>query len=525
MSGGWWNTNWLYRKEIIINHDKISEDLTNFPVLIYNSSDTDLRDHAQDDGDDIVFTDYYGIKLNHEIEYYDNSTAEIVSWVNVTSLSSTNDTILYMYYGNPSCSNQENIVGVWDSQYRMVHHLNETSGMHYDSTSYDNDGTASVTVQGSAVGQIDGSDSFDGVDDYVDCGNDSSLAVSNALSVEAWVKYTEVGSTAWRGIISKNRYFDWVLAVGGTTAPGKADIFITGDLGGTSGNVISTSNINDGIWHHIVGTYDGTTTKIYVDGVMENSATALSGDISTSEEHVTIGIYSDFNLPFNGGIDEARISNIARNNSWINTSYLNQHDPDGFCSIGNEEIQITEQEYSIALHSHWNLISLPFNKTVNKTDIIVSYNNSNYTWQQAVDNTTVLDFIYGWNATIQTYYSAVTLKPGFGYWVWAYAECGLMFSSSVGEDDYITDLELSWNMIGLPSNTSLWKENLIIRYNSTDYSWNKATSNDNEEGEPLILGFIYNWDRIIQNYILSDDFDPGYGYWMYAYYDCTLRKS
>ena len=51
----WWDCNWSYCKKIIIDHTKVDADLTNFPVLIYNSSDTDLRDHAQTDGDDIAF--------------------------------------------------------------------------------------------------------------------------------------------------------------------------------------------------------------------------------------------------------------------------------------------------------------------------------------------------------------------------------------------------------------------------------------------------------------------------------------
>ena len=31
---GWWDSNWIYRKEIIINHNKVTSNLHNFPVLI-----------------------------------------------------------------------------------------------------------------------------------------------------------------------------------------------------------------------------------------------------------------------------------------------------------------------------------------------------------------------------------------------------------------------------------------------------------------------------------------------------------
>ena len=40
----------------------------------------------------------------------------------------------------------------------------------------------------------------------------------------------------------------------------------------------------------------------------------------------------------------------------------------------------------------------------------------------------------------------------------------------------------------------------------------------------IILGFIYSWTSTEQKYVLSDVFYPGYGYWMYAYYNCTLFR-
>jgi len=125
----WWNTEWFYRKEITVNHSRVAANLTNFPVLISLVSDDDLADGSkcQKDGDDIVFTNVSGNKLNHEIEYFDNDTGELVSWVNVTSLSSRIDTVIYMYYGNSICSSQENVAGTWDDDYVIVCHLNETS--------------------------------------------------------------------------------------------------------------------------------------------------------------------------------------------------------------------------------------------------------------------------------------------------------------------------------------------------------------------------------------------------------------
>ena len=86
------------------------------------------------------------------------------------------------------------------------------------------------------------------------------------------------------------------------------------------------------------------------------------------------------------------------------------------------------------------------------------------------------------------------------------------------------ELEYGWNMISIPTNQSINNTDLMFNYDGTDYNWAQATTNNNPTGGPIILGFIYGWDETNQIYILSDDFDPGYGYWMYAYYMCTLKK-
>jgi len=81
---------------------------------------------------------------------------------------------------------------------------------------------------------------------------------------------------------------------------------------------------------------------------------------------------------------------------------------------------ITELDY------RWNLMSIPFNETLHKNNIIVSYNGTDYSWQQAVDSGVLLGFIYRWNTTSQTYEAVNILNPGEGYWMWAYFECKLL---------------------------------------------------------------------------------------------------
>ena len=117
----WWNPAWPFRKTITVDHTKVAGNLTNFPVLI-SITDSDLASKAQANGNDIVFTDANGVKLNHEIESFNATSGNLVAWV-CANLSSEEDTVLYMYYGNPSASNQQNPTAVWDSNYVMVQHM------------------------------------------------------------------------------------------------------------------------------------------------------------------------------------------------------------------------------------------------------------------------------------------------------------------------------------------------------------------------------------------------------------------
>ena len=76
--------------------------------MLIDVNDGSLFLLVQDDGDDIVFTDNDGIKLDHEIESYDSATGHLVAWVNLPLLSTSTDTVIYLYYGNDAVDNQQN---------------------------------------------------------------------------------------------------------------------------------------------------------------------------------------------------------------------------------------------------------------------------------------------------------------------------------------------------------------------------------------------------------------------------------
>ncbi|MBE3136948.1 MAG: DUF2341 domain-containing protein, partial [Thermoplasmata archaeon] len=314
---------WQFRKEILINHTKVTSDLINFPVLIH-ITDSDLAMKAQHDGDDIYFTDNVNNKLNHEIENYNGTTGELASWVNIPFLSLTQDTILYLYYGNPTCGNQESIEGTWDSNYVAVHHFDETSGTIYDSTSHNNDGTTYGNLSQDTQGKIDGADYFDGINDHITL--PPVFSIDSQFTMEAWI-YPQTGA---RYFVSQwNNYKGVMLQVG--ASPDHIEWYIDGSSGGISGISLNT-------WYHIVFTYDGTTARIY-----RNAGTPTSGVCNAPTwpaEGMYIGDRSAGSRQFHGIIDEVRLSNIVRSSAWVSTEYNNQNDPSGFYSIGTEEYNV-----------------------------------------------------------------------------------------------------------------------------------------------------------------------------------------
>jgi hypothetical protein len=165
-SAAWYSTGgtWAHRKTVTIDHTKVPTSQSNFPVLINLSSDTDLSAYAQADADDILFTSSDAItKLSHEIERYASGTGELQAWVKVPSLSSSSDTVLYMYYGNGSATSQQNAANVWDANFQDVYHLgNGTTLSGADSTGLSN---GTITTPTATAGKIDGGGSFNGTTD------------------------------------------------------------------------------------------------------------------------------------------------------------------------------------------------------------------------------------------------------------------------------------------------------------------------------------------------------------------------
>lgn len=154
-----------------------------------------------------------------------------------------------------------------------------TGGGAYDLSGNSNHGTL---VNGPTYSASNGGSlSFDGSDDYISLGNASNIIASSqsTITVSAWVKtnvvgsYKKIFSTVTAGTQSITGLY---FSIGPSPYNTYFGVVTTG--GGNSATY--TSDISTSAYTYLVGTYDGTTVKLYLNGSLVASA-ATTGSIGT----------------------------------------------------------------------------------------------------------------------------------------------------------------------------------------------------------------------------------------------------
>jgi len=151
---------------------------------------------------------------------------------------------------------------------------------------------------------------FDGVDDYVDAGNGSSL---NNMAYASWAFWYKAGNTV-----------DILLSKVPTNQAGAFRFF---NEGGYLSAEVATENNGwysvgtyvrspvggQGVWQHAVVVYNGSNILIYINGALTATSTpAISGNIQNTGGSLKIGAeLSDDLSKFSGSIDDVRFYNRA----------------------------------------------------------------------------------------------------------------------------------------------------------------------------------------------------------------------
>jgi len=177
-----------------------------------------------------------------------------------------------------------------------------------------NGNVGTVTNGAWATGRFGSALSFNGTNSIVQVASSTSLSLTSAMTLEAWIQPTATQS-GWRTIMQRqvDAYFLNASNDSGPLLPSGG-----GTFAGTVAYVIGPTPSPVGSWTHIALTYDGATLKLYVNGALASSA-ARSGAIQSSTTPLWIGGNVPYGEYFHGLIDELRIYNRALSATEVQT--------------------------------------------------------------------------------------------------------------------------------------------------------------------------------------------------------------
>lgn len=181
---------------------------------------------------------------------------------------------------------------------------NGFTGIYHRSTSGDPNVAAGNLFGGSQAADLTAGDAYWEVANSYDNTDPNFNNLATGMTVAAWVKISD--SSIGAPMIVGTGLDGWRLQVNGTrynfTCRSVGDLYANG------------TNAYDGVWHHVVGVYDGVASQlsIYADGLLAGTAPANPGSlVSKGEAYPLIQIANrgDADRPWKGYIDDIRIFN------------------------------------------------------------------------------------------------------------------------------------------------------------------------------------------------------------------------
>src|SRR5882672_11423430 len=141
--------------------------------------------------------------------------------------------------------------------------------------------------------------------------------------METWVKPSTDGNVAlfWGGTSNNGPHM---------VLPGNN----TWRLGFWGGAAVNGTGVDTTAFHHIAGTFDGSSLRLYKDGSLIAGPVAASPATSSNPAAVIGSAFGAFY--FDGDIDELRSTSTNRPTDWIAAEYNNQNSPGTFITMGGE---------------------------------------------------------------------------------------------------------------------------------------------------------------------------------------------
>jgi Concanavalin A-like lectin/glucanases superfamily/Putative Ig domain len=149
----------------------------------------------------------------------------------------------------------------------------------------------------------------------IDAVDDAPFRLTNALTVEVWAKTTQAYGT---GLL-----FQKTQSAGDSYSLSQVgDVWLWRVIGsfGTVDRWTAVTAADVGSWVHLVGTFDGTTTRLYKNGVLMQSHEA-QGTLASGAGVARVGLLSNGGYAFSGSIDEVAVYGSALSSAQIGNHY------------------------------------------------------------------------------------------------------------------------------------------------------------------------------------------------------------
>lgn len=158
---------------------------------------------------------------------------------------------------------------------------------------------------------------FDGAQNEVQVPDAPALSPANALTIAVWVKAaTNLTSEAVAKWSTTTNAGSYLLSL--TNGLPKLELM----LGGTYTSVVGQTSLSSTNWHLLAGTYDGSTMKVYLDGVLAGWS-AVTGTVDVVSDPLRFGLLA-------GQLDDIRLYNTALTVTNLFALWYADSDGDGF---------------------------------------------------------------------------------------------------------------------------------------------------------------------------------------------------
>jgi len=316
---GWWQKDWPSRSPVTIDTTatgtSLSGPIGRTPVLLRLHSGNFSFGGSADNGADlrIVAADNKS-PLTFHIESFDVLLGVANVWVDVPKLAGGEKLPIWVYHGNKTATALVNTSGSFDADYVLVLHYDEAAGTPItDKTSYNNNPANGPTAS----------------DDGAIIGRGGKFVASTGMVIPA----TPSLATPASGFT----FSTWVKidAAGGNQMLFARDAVVIGLKAGVP-YVDATSAataITPGQWTHIAVTSDGKVSHLFVGGKEVGSGSALPALTGAAS------IGGSATAPFTGGLDETRMSKVARPAAMIAADAAGQGPEGKLLSFGKDEEQ------------------------------------------------------------------------------------------------------------------------------------------------------------------------------------------